>query len=1048
MTTYKYQKSLTRDVGQILKDLEILNVFSFSSKHNSEKVIESENAVDPQQETKKRSEHQKISFMENDSIHSTTQISNKIERLRVLIEQKDLSEVLDQKVEKIEMKLMQINEKVKSIKEQTKLTMIDYAKYKSPDRWENTETISRKKKPEFTSQFSSCRSIENSRSPEKLKGLSQEKNSSQNTPLPESQKEAKNTPKTQSQNTNRVLFGNVGKRTSRLLLREFINKNFDPEPTSKKIQSPFEKKMPNYLGKLGDQQEIQEESRESVNEVKRLELENIRLNNQLANEAELRRKLQGDIEEGKRGLESLLESMPRKVKQSPLLKMGDKHFSEILELVKFQVEEYKDAIKGFKKKSKGEFSIEADSEAEKTEDLVGTSVMNSRNPSYCGSEEEAKVEEISIKDGDALSNENDYDAKEEPYPFSKDSSNVFDWKEYGEEEDEEEDEEEINENTLNIEIPMSRSIKSEDEVSGERQNDEEQITFEEMRKKQYVIQGANVESADKSVEKENLYESSGIKRGVLLIERIETKKQEMEDILEDAVEYEKVGQIFEDIEEEVQKFVKHMQKSDFESVGMNLYKQNSQKYSNELQERLLEIEEKYKNLENEMMELQKENEVMRRTQDELNVKQYLEDDQENAEPQENNQGEFLGEFAEEDAQLKTGQTKSDIAESKEDTIELTSQRRKTIEDMNKVFTDEINEMISDLLEVIEDGNINTVEKMKVIQIFLHHTHDLLENHEQMHLQEHSNQYTTEEDATLNAQMHSDMVESGEGNEQNNEDEPELECWDEELDAMSDSPEDGLDQELVIMEDKQLTEIKEQEGSEDYNSNDPKSQLLEDEEDKKEHLQDQRDDRGYASYEVPHDRAGETGVPREMPFENNYESAHVQRTFTDENLERSYKDQINELEDEKVGLKNKNIMLNDKISFLNQKLALLETRLEEMEKSYLTVKGEKKEFRGRYEAKVKQLKEMHSKTSDLKEQIKFLENELDRTNLEVENKDKQVADMTEQISNLREINKQLVIESDLKTQELMDYSLLRGSEKTGGTPIKIDSDRHGRHGPNL
>jgi uncharacterized protein YjaZ len=319
---------------------------------------------------------------EETEVESRRSIRERVLRLKEMIVQKDLSEKLDQKVEYLEMRLLEMNEKVKSISELTKLTMIDFKKYKSTEKWEQNDTVSRKKRPGFTSQFSSCRSVEYSRSPEK--GQKEE--------VREIQTEVQKT------HTNRVLFGNPGKRSSRLLLREFINKNFDQESKSKKMLSPFEKKVEMELGKR--QVEIKEDPRESMNEIKGLELENIRLKNQLDNEVEKRKKLERDLEEGKEGLESLLESMPRKVKQSPLLKMSNKHFSEVLELVKFQVEEYKDAIKEYKEKSRKEFSIEGDSDGERTEDLVGTSVMNSRNPSYCDTDEnpENGENEISITD--------------------------------------------------------------------------------------------------------------------------------------------------------------------------------------------------------------------------------------------------------------------------------------------------------------------------------------------------------------------------------------------------------------------------------------------------------------------------------------------------------------------------------------------------------------------------------------------------------------------------------------------------------------------------
>jgi chromosome segregation ATPase len=199
----------------------------------------------------------------------------------------------------------------------------------------------------------------------------------------------------------------------------------------------------------------------------------------------------------------------------------------------------------------------------------------------------------------------------------------------------------------------------------------------------------------------------------------------------------------------------------------------------------------------------------------------------------------------------------------------------------------------------------------------------------------------------------------------------------------------------------------------------------------------RDERGYSSLEVMHDRAGETETKVGNYEREGYESAHLIEERRREGgsrkgsqIEECLHDQINELEDEKVGLKNKNIMLNDKISFLNQKLALLETRLEEMEKSYLTTKAEKKEFRGRYETKSKQLKEANQKISELTEEKMKLEEEINRLHSNAEEKSEQVKEMIEKVESLQELNNQLALDNERKSQELMEYSLMRSSINTG------------------
>ena len=51
------------------------------------------------------------------------------------------------------------------------------------------------------------------------------------------------------------------------------------------------------------------------------------------------------------------------------------------------------------------------------------------------------------------------------------------------------------------------------------------------------------------------------------------------------------------------------------------------------------------------------------------------------------------------------------------------------------ITKKINEMMFDLPEVIENKNISTVDKIKMIRIFLQHMYNLLGNHHQMYLVE-------------------------------------------------------------------------------------------------------------------------------------------------------------------------------------------------------------------------------------------------------------------------------------------------------------------------
>ena len=704
----------------------------------------------------------------------------------------------------------------------------------------------------------------------------------------------------------------------------------------------------------------------------------------------------------------------------------------------------------------------------------------------------------------------------ESQDISKQSSHQFNWGDESKEEVENDAQGTPEKrNTLNIEIPESRTLKSENK--SEEFENTEQITFEEMRRKQYVVQGPNTQDNEVEVDN-NLYQSSGIKRGEMLIQKIIKKREEVNTILVSYENNETLITVFNQIEQEIRSFIQNLNASDFESVGMNLYKKTSQKYGENLQMRLMEIEDKYQNLEQEMVELRRENmrmtqEMQKEEMESYNEEEYYEEEPEELEGDKEELGVELEEekSREEDNEILSNQEEGntyerttsneeenlqeldidgeeveileevDIQEeqmnmveeemhiqeteiqvhdedpNEQDFVEQNSddersERQKAMDEADKEITEEINEMIFDLLEVIEDKNISTVEKMKVIRIFLHHTHDLLGNHEQMHLMEQSHEYNTGEGSSLMQQYPSNPRESQmymqntteEKNEQEYEgldkedEETNLECWEDKLDIMPDNQEDYLSREIVVVEEKQLTEIKEDDGSEDYDSQDPKSQILNQIENNP--GKEFRDDRGYSSLEVMHDRAGETETNVQSNYEREgYESANLmedkRRNSSPKNskIEESLQDQINELEDEKVGLKNKNIMLNDKISFLNQKLALLETRLEEMEKSYLAAKNEKKEFRGRYENKSKKLKEANQKIIELTEQKMRLEDEIHRLNNDADEKSEQVKEMIDKVESLQELNNQLALENDRKSQELMEYSLMRSSINTSISP---------------
>ena len=660
---------------------------------------------------------------------------------------------------------------------------------------------------------------------------------------------------------------------------------------------------------------------------------------------------------------------------------------------------------------------------------------------------------------------------------------------------------------MNIEILDPRS---EDRSNSNSPEESKQITFEEMRRKQYVVQGPNVQSNVEQNNKEDLlYQSSGLKRGEILIDKVNKKREEINEIFNDMEDGEVFIKIFDDIQQEIKTFILHLEKKDFESIGMNLYKNKSKQSNDRLQSKLMDFEEKYKILEGELIGLRNENEEMKKTQENLNLfenqksEYYPEsnekiennfEDQNNFEDENNfeNENNFEDEIQfEKDLENEKSEEEIEEGEIEEEEIEEVeieeeeeikvynevsveddnkTERERALEDVDKEITGEINEMICDLLEVIEDVNISTVEKMKVIRIFLHHTHDLLGTHEQMHFIEQSRDYNTNEGSSFMQQFPTNPREEDEEFEQGEEEqrnlnqsdfhpehqsdadeETNLECKEEKLEMIDDPNEDYLSREMTLVEEKQLTEIKEDEGSEDYDSQDPRSHIMNQLEDP--NVREYREDRGYSSLEVMHDRAGESEGKRVIGHEHeNYESANVlgnnqilgaSTSRQSQKREHSLHEQINELEDEKVGLKNKNIMLTDKISFLNQKLALLDTRLEEMEKSYLSAKNEKKEYRSRFENKNRQLKELRQEMFEIMEKNKLLENELESVKIDLEKKDFEVKELIGRFEKLQEFNNQLVNEAESKSQELMDLSLIRSSVNTGNTPIKRDSEKNSK-----
>ena len=227
------------------------------------------------------------------------------------------------------------------------------------------------------------------------------------------------------------------------------------------------------------------------------------------------------------------------------------------------------------------------------------------------------------------------------------------------------------------------------------------------------------------------------------------------------------------------------------------------------------------------------------------------------------------------------------------------------------------------------------------------------------------------------------------NEKNSEEKNEktnLECWEKKLEALPDTEKNYLSREVKVVVMKQLTEIRENDESEDYDSYDLRSQLAN-------HLdypppKDFKDERGYSLLEVLHDRAGETEICNQATFDrsnyeriNTIEMLHQKRESKQTNkLKESLQNQIKKLEDEKMGFKNKNIIFNDKISYLNKKLVLLETQIKEMRKCYLTAKENKCKIRSCYKAKSEKLKETSQQVVELTKTREQREEKVDWLNL--------------------------------------------------------------------
>ena len=138
------------------------------------------------------------------------------------------------------------------------------------------------------------------------------------------------------------------------------------------------------------------------------------------------------------------------------------------------------------------------------------------------------------------------------------------------------------------------------------------------------------------------------------------------------------------------------------------------------------------------------------------------------------------------------------------------------------------------------------------------------------------------------------------NSEKKDEETNLECWEEELEILPGTEENYLSREVYVVEEKQLTEIKKDKKSEDYDSHDPRSQLA----NHPDHLlpKDFWNDQDYSSLEMMHDRKGETEICNQATFDrsdykrtNTIEELHQEEDSRQTNkLKESLQDQIKKL----------------------------------------------------------------------------------------------------------------------------------------------------------
>lgn len=460
-----------------------------------------------------------------------------------------------------------------------------------------------------------------------------------------------------------------------------------------------------------------------------MEIEQLKLRNALETERDKVRSLEQELYEGRQGLERLLESMPRKVKQSPLLKVGEKHFREVLELVTFQVEEYQEEIQQLRTQRKEvfleEYERDDSDEGPNTEELIGSSVLNTRGGTQKASSSEEKLDFKSQTSDENLESENDQIENE----YGLDNMVTFEEikrKNFAVEEgilvreDEEDDQERFyqknNQNNLiynkhNNMIQYSNraptSIKT--EPARNEMIYTEQISDSDLRSLEFANNYPRTEIQLTESEKRSrqIYQSCTEKRGEILLGRLDKRQQRITKLLEKAekegakerkrsLERAKTESL--DIVEEVKVFLHDLEKGGYETEYKNLYGKRKETPQNDIN----------KSEDIRFLSEQKESEQNKK---EENLQEFKNEISKVSQEKDENSDErnFYSEISE-NPPIDEMDPKI-----KEAMIQNESEGYLFPENEDGSFENDIDDMIADLLEVIYNEDVDYPEKIKVIQ---------------------------------------------------------------------------------------------------------------------------------------------------------------------------------------------------------------------------------------------------------------------------------------------------------------------------------------------